>query len=69
MPPMIGNQVLYSGVLISFALHGLHAFTTAGVRLKQKFSFSNICPYFCKIIFYFIFYEARVSADNPLEAA
>src|SRR6218665_1044215 len=44
MPPMIGNQVLYSGVLISLTLHGLHAFTTAGVRLKQKFLFSNICP-------------------------
>src|SRR6218665_194055 len=40
----IGNQVLYSGVLISLTLHGRHAFTTAGVRLKQKFSFSNICP-------------------------
>src|SRR6218665_178176 len=40
----IGNQVLYSGVLISLTLHGKHAFTTAGVRLKQKFSFSNICP-------------------------
>src|SRR6218665_3254822 len=40
----IGNQVLYSGVLISLNLHGFHAFTTAGVRLKQKFSFSNFCP-------------------------
>ena len=40
----IGNQVLYSGVLISLTLHGWHAFTTTGVRLKQKFSFSNFCP-------------------------
>jgi len=25
-------------------LHGWHAFTTAGMRLKQKFSFSNVWP-------------------------
>src|SRR6218665_1498211 len=25
-------------------LDGWHAFTTAGVRLKRKFSFSNFCP-------------------------
>ena len=42
-----GNQVLHSGVLISLILHGWHAFTTAGVRLKQKFSFSNVCPGRC----------------------
>src|SRR6218665_217701 len=43
---MIGIQVLYSGVLIiiGLTLHGRHAFTTAGVRLKQKFPFSNFCP-------------------------
>src|SRR6218665_872159 len=43
---MIGIQVLYSGVLIiiGLTLHGRHAFTTAVVRLKQKFSFSNFCP-------------------------
>ena len=40
----IGIQVLYSGVLIGLTLHGWHAFNTAGVRLKQKFSFSNFCP-------------------------
>src|SRR6218665_767151 len=40
----IGNQVLYSAVLIGLTLHGRHVFTTAGVRLKQKFSFSNFCP-------------------------
>src|SRR6218665_1188870 len=40
----IGNQVLYSDVLIRLTLHGRHAFTATGVRLKQKFSFSNFCP-------------------------
>src|SRR6218665_3139271 len=28
----------------SLSLHGRHAFTTGGVRLKQKISFSNFCP-------------------------
>jgi len=32
------------GPLISLTLHGWHSFTTAGVRLRQKFSFSNFCP-------------------------
>ena len=40
----MGIQVLYSGVLIGLTLHGWHAFTTAGVRLKQKISFLNFCP-------------------------
>ena len=31
-------------LLIGFTLHGWHAFTTAGVRLKQKCLFSNFCP-------------------------
>src|SRR6218665_3668659 len=42
-PLLCRFQVLYSCVLISLTLHGRHAFTTAGVRLKQKFSFSNFC--------------------------
>jgi len=43
-PAYLGIQVLYSRVLIGLTLHGWHAFTTTGVRLKQKFSFSNFCP-------------------------
>src|SRR6218665_1153225 len=38
-PNRIGIQVLYSGFLWP-----RNAFTTAGVQLKQKFSFSNFCP-------------------------
>ena len=35
---------MYSGDLISLTLNGWHHFTNAGVRLKQTFSFSNVCP-------------------------